>query len=113
MQQGKVKWFNAVKGYGFIEPESATNTPPDAKAAGREEKDGDVFFHYSILVMEGYKTVQEGDQVQYEVTLTPKGWQATSVTPSAEALAREAQTATRYTPLQILAMNALDDSDRS
>ncbi|MCF0111264.1 MAG: cold shock domain-containing protein [Erysipelotrichaceae bacterium] len=61
--QGKVKKFNKEKGYGFI-------TLEDGK---------DVFFHYSQLVMEGYKTIDEGAEVEFEVVETERGPQAHNV----------------------------------
>lgn len=66
MQSGTVKWFNNTKGYGFI-------TPSD----GGEE----VFVHFSTIEADGYKTLNEGQQVEYEVTQGPKGKQATRVIP--------------------------------
>jgi len=65
MQHGRVKWFNDAKGYGFIEQ-------PDGGA--------DVFVHYSTIEMDGYKTLAEGMEVEYEVTQGDKGLQATRVT---------------------------------
>ncbi|PCH53252.1 MAG: cold-shock protein [Cellvibrionales bacterium] len=62
---GTVKWFNADKGYGFIEQE---NGP-------------DVFVHFRSIVGDGYKTLNEGQQVQFEVTQGQKGPQAENVTP--------------------------------
>ncbi|MBQ7678135.1 MAG: cold shock domain-containing protein [Lachnospiraceae bacterium] len=62
--KGKVKWFNNQKGYGFISDE-------DGK---------DIFVHYSGLVMEGYKTLEEGATVEYDVTDGEKGPQAVNVT---------------------------------
>jgi CspA family cold shock protein len=64
MVEGKVKWFNAVKGYGFIEGDS-----------------GDVFVHHSVIQMDGYRTLKQGEKVVYEVTQGPKGLQATVVQP--------------------------------
>lgn len=64
METGKVKWFNAEKGYGFIERESGN----------------DVFVHYSALTMDGYKTLQEGQAVKFEVVEGSKGLQAANVT---------------------------------
>jgi CspA family cold shock protein len=61
--QGKVKWFNQEKGYGFIEVEG--------------EKD--VFVHYSALQQEGFKTLKEGDTVEFEVVEGQKGPQAANV----------------------------------
>ncbi|MBP5446144.1 MAG: cold shock domain-containing protein [Acholeplasmatales bacterium] len=60
---GKVKWFNAEKGYGFISTE-------DGK---------DVFVHYSQIASEGYKTLDEGQAVEFEINDGPKGPQATNV----------------------------------
>lgn len=65
MPQGRVKWFNDSKGYGFIEQ-------PDGGA--------DVFVHYSTIEMDGYKTLAEGMEVEYEVAEGDKGLQATRVT---------------------------------
>jgi CspA family cold shock protein len=62
--KGTVKWFNNAKGYGFI---------------GREDG-ADVFVHYSAITSEGYKSLQEGDQVEFEITQGPKGPQASNVT---------------------------------
>ena len=64
MQSGKVKWFNDSKGYGFIEA-------PDGD---------DVFVHYSSIEMDGYKTLVEGMDVDYEFTQGDKGLHATRVT---------------------------------
>ncbi len=63
MQKGKVKWFNAEKGYGFIESEDGT----------------DVFVHFSAIVMEGYKALEEGAEVTFEVIDGAKGPQAANV----------------------------------
>lgn len=62
-EQGTVKWFNNSKGYGFI---------------GRE-KGKDVFVHYSAVIGEGYRTLNEGDQVEFEIIEGPKGQQADEV----------------------------------
>ena len=64
MSKGTVKWFNNQKGYGFI----------------CDEQGNDVFVHYSGLEMEGYKTLEEGASVQFEVTEGAKGPQAIHVT---------------------------------
>ncbi len=63
MEEGTVKWFNASKGYGFIQREAGE----------------DVFVHYKSLMMEGYKTLNQGDRVQFDVEEGPKGLQATNV----------------------------------
>jgi len=68
MSEGKVKWFNAVKGYGFIESEGG-------------EQAGDVFVHHSVIQMDGYRTLKQGERVQFEVSQGPKGLQAVSVMP--------------------------------
>jgi CspA family cold shock protein len=61
--QGHVKWFNDAKGYGFI----ARDQGPD------------VFVHYSAIVGDGFRSLAEGQQVQFEITEGPKGLQATNV----------------------------------
>jgi cold shock protein len=63
MAKGKVKWFSNQKGYGFV-------TAEDGK---------DVFVHFSAIQGEGYKSLNEGDEVEFEVTQGPKGEQATNV----------------------------------
>jgi CspA family cold shock protein len=64
MATGTVKWFSAEKGYGFI-------TPDDGSA--------DVFVHFSAITGEGYRNLEEGQKVQYEVTSGQKGPQAANV----------------------------------
>ncbi|HWQ46417.1 MAG TPA: cold-shock protein [Longilinea sp.] len=61
---GTVKWFNPAKGYGFI---------------GRD-KGEDVFVHFSAITMEGYKTLKEGQKVEFSIEKGPKGLQAADVT---------------------------------
>jgi cold shock protein len=63
MAKGKVKWFSNQKGYGFI-------TREDGK---------DVFVHHTAITGEGYKTLEEGQAVEFDVTQGPKGEQATNV----------------------------------
>ena len=63
-EQCVVKWFNGAKGYGFIQ-----------RASGE-----DVFVHFSAIMMDGYKSLNEGQAVEFEVTKGPKGLQATNVT---------------------------------
>jgi cold shock protein len=64
-EQGVVKWFNAAKGYGFIQRQSGE----------------DVFVHFSAIQSDGYKTLNEGQNVEFEVKQGPKGLQAENVTP--------------------------------
>ena len=63
MEQGTVKWFNDAKGYGFI-----------ARQAG-----GDVFVHFSAIQSNGFRSLQEGQAVQFDVVQGPKGLQAENV----------------------------------
>ena len=62
---GTVKWFNGSKGYGFISREGAD----------------DVFVHYSAILVEGFKTLDEGQRVEFSVERGPKGLQAAKVIP--------------------------------
>src|SRR5438034_11294142 len=63
MAQGSVKWFNDAKGYGFISQENGE----------------DVFVHFSAIQAQGFKSLAEGDRVEFEVTRGPKGLQAANV----------------------------------
>ncbi|HEX9146008.1 MAG TPA: cold-shock protein [Candidatus Binatia bacterium] len=63
-EQGTVKWFNAAKGFGFIQRQTGE----------------DVFVHFSAITMDGYKTLNEGQAVEFEVRQGPKGFQAENVT---------------------------------
>jgi len=63
MAQGKVKWFSNQKGYGFI----------------TTDENRDIFVHFSAIVSEGYKSLKEGDSVEFEVAQGPKGDQAANV----------------------------------
>lgn len=64
MQKGTVKWFNEQKGFGFIEPKDGSE---------------DVFVHYTEIETDGFKTLAENQEVEYEVGEGKKGLQATSV----------------------------------
>ncbi len=70
MVKGKVKWFNSNKGYGFIT---------------REDGGPDVFVHYSAISGDGYRSLEEGSDVEFEVTQGQKGPQAVNVKPLAAA----------------------------
>ena len=64
MAKGRVKWFNEKKGFGFI----------------TQDDGNDVFVHFSAINRDGFKSLSEGDEVEFEVTKGPKGEQATNVT---------------------------------
>jgi CspA family cold shock protein len=66
MATGTVKWFNADKGYGFIAPDDGT---------------ADVFVHFSAIAGDGYKSLTEGQQVEFDVVQGDKGLQAANVQP--------------------------------
>jgi len=67
MATGTVKWFSASKGYGFISPEDGGT---------------DVFAHFSAIEMDGFKTLKEGQRVEYDVQDGPKGPQASKIQPA-------------------------------
>jgi CspA family cold shock protein len=67
VEQGTVKWFSNEKGYGFIEREGGD----------------DVFVHFSAIAMDGFKTLTEGQRVEFEVVQGPKGAQAANVVAAA------------------------------
>ena len=66
MEQGTVKWFNDAKGFGFIT---------------RSDGGADVFVHFSAIQASGFRSLQEGQQVQFTVVKGPKGFQAENVQP--------------------------------
>ncbi len=66
MATGTVKWFNSEKGYGFIAPEDGS---------------ADVFAHYSAIQSQGFRTLEENQRVEFDVTQGPKGPQAENVRP--------------------------------
>ena len=68
MQTGTVKWFNDAKGFGFISPEDGS---------------AEVFVHFSAIDSKGFRSLQEGQRVSYELTQGPKGAQASDITPVA------------------------------
>jgi CspA family cold shock protein len=63
MEQGTVKWFNDSKGFGFLSRENGE----------------DVFVHHTAIKSTGFRSLQEGQKVQFDVTKGPKGWQAENV----------------------------------
>ena len=71
MATGIVKWFNNAKGYGFV-------TPDDGEQ--------DVFVHFSAIDMEGYRTLKEGQRVEFEVEQGPKGLHAQNLHAAAQAI---------------------------
>ena len=66
MASGTVKWFNSEKGYGFISPDDGSE---------------DLFAHFSAIAGSGYKNLDEGQKVEFEVARGPKGLQAENITP--------------------------------
>ena len=80
--QGTVKWFSRVKGYGFIQPDGATD---------------DVFVHYSAVVGEGFRNLERGERVEFVIEDTPKGPQAADVLKLGEI--REVESFNPDTPI--------------
>ena len=66
MAQGTVKWFNSEKGFGFIAPDDGS---------------ADVFAHFSEIASQGYRTLEENQKVEYDLTQGPKGMQASNIRP--------------------------------
>jgi CspA family cold shock protein len=66
MAQGTVKWFNGEKGFGFITPDSGS---------------ADVFVHFSAIQADGYRSLDENQRVEFDITQGPKGAQAANVRP--------------------------------
>lgn len=73
MAQGTVKWFNSEKGFGFIAPDGSGP---------------DVFVHYSMIETDGYRTLEEGERVEFEVVQGAKGPQAEAVRPARDVPSR-------------------------
>ncbi|MCB1858702.1 MAG: cold-shock protein [Gammaproteobacteria bacterium] len=69
MATGVVKWFNNAKGYGFVTP---------------DEGEQDIFIHFSAISMEGYKTLKEGQRVEFELEEGPKGLHASNLQAASE-----------------------------
>jgi CspA family cold shock protein len=69
MQTGTVKWFNDAKGYGFISP---------------DDKGADLFVHHTAIRAQGFRTLKEGQRVQFEAVKGPKGMQANNVSAIGE-----------------------------
>jgi CspA family cold shock protein len=67
MAKGTVKWFNDAKGFGFITPDDGSK---------------DLFVHFSAIQASGFKTLKEGDKVQYDVEQSPKGPRAANIRPA-------------------------------
>ena len=91
MLEGTVKWFNNPKGYGFIQAQEATDNQ-------------DVLIHYSVIEMDGFKTLKAGQTVQFEIGQGPKGLIATKVIPgnSGSACTSEQQSDSQANKEEIL-----------
>ena len=76
MYTGKVKWFNNAKGFGFIIS---------------QDHDEDLFAHYSVILVDGYKSLKAGQQVSFETTPGPKGTHAINIKPIEEATLEKAE----------------------
>ena len=80
MAQGTVKWFNDAKGFGFIEPEHGGD---------------DVFAHFSVVQMDGFRTLKQGGRVSYELVQGPKGSLAQNICPVADDTEADASAASQ------------------
>ena len=83
MALGTVKWFNDAKGFGFIEPSGGGP---------------DVFAHFSAVQMDGFRTLKQGSQVEYDLTQGPKGDMAQNIRAAGAQVAREAAGYNMATP---------------
>ena len=83
MAEGKVKWFNDAKGFGFIEPEGGG---------------ADVFAHFSAVQMDGFRTLKQGSRVSYDLVKGPNGDLAQNIRAAEDAEASAHETAGRATP---------------
>lgn len=95
--KGVVKWFNDAKGFGFIQHSSGK----------------DVFVHYSVISQEGFKTLKDGEEVEYELKEGPKGLQATKVNRSASALAAQVEQMTVASAASASAVSQLSSAAMS
>ena len=93
MTAGTVKWFNDAKGFGFIEPQGGGD---------------DVFAHFSAIQMEGFRTLQQGEQVTYELVQGPKGRLAQNIRPTRSASAGTLADDSESMPLEDTADEALE-----
>ncbi|MDH5694921.1 MAG: cold shock domain-containing protein CspD [Gammaproteobacteria bacterium] len=82
MATGTVKWFNNAKGYGFISPDGGN---------------ADVFAHFSAIEMDGYKTLKQGQKVEFDMIEGPRGLQATKIS----AVAEEAVASPQAAPVEV------------
>ena len=96
-EKGTVKWFNAAKGYGFIQRDNGE----------------DVFVHFSAIQADGYRSLEEGSKVEFEVTKGPKGLQAANVVPVGGQRSRRCRLRTGGPPSPVCCINKeLDEQGR-
>ena len=91
--QGKVKWFNNAKGFGFINTQAKEGIDEHGNPI-------DFFAHFSAIQMDGYKTLKAGQPVSFEIIQGPKGLHAVAIT-DAKAIAPQAVTETEGQPLAV------------